>query len=69
MTKTITIFALLAFLNTAFATTVAAPAAGASAPVVKEVCRDRKDKNGEVKKVCKKVKIHKKHEGKPIPSK
>lgn len=34
------------------------------APVVKEVCRT---KDG--KKVCKKVKVHKKLDGKPVPTK
>ena len=44
---------------------------------VKEVCKDRKDKAGKVvvdktgkaKQDCKKIKIHKKLEGTPVPEK
>ena len=44
---------------------------------VKEVCKDRKDKTGKVvvdkagkaKQDCKKIKIHKKLEGTPVPEK
>jgi hypothetical protein len=43
----------------------------------KEICKDKKTASGEVVKgkdgkpvqVCKKVKIHKKHEGTPVPTK
>lgn len=34
---------------------------------VKEVCRVQKDKDGKDKKVCKKVKVHKKLDGTPVP--
>ena len=44
---------------------------------VKEVCKDRldkagkvvKDKSGKVKQDCKKIKVHKKLEGTPVPEK
>lgn len=44
---------------------------------MKEVCKDKKDKDGKVvknkegkpEKVCKKIKVHKKLEGTPVPEK
>ena len=44
---------------------------------VKEVCKDKKDKSGKVvvdksgkaKQECKKIKVHKKLEGTPVPEK
>lgn len=44
---------------------------------IKEVCKDKKDKNGKVingkdgkpEKVCKKIKVRKKLEGTPVPEK
>lgn len=48
----------------AFSETKPADAPKADAPKVKEVCRT---KDG--KKVCKKVKVHKKLDGKPVPKK
>lgn len=36
-------------------------------PQTKKVCVDTKDKDGKVKKECKDVKIHKKHEGTAVP--
>ena len=57
---------LIAFTSTAFA-----------AAEVKEVCRDKTDAKGAVVKgkdgkpvqVCKKIKVHKKHEGTKVPAK
>jgi len=57
---------LVAFAGTAFA-----------APEIKEVCKDKKTAKGEVVKgkdgkpiqVCKKIKVHKKHEGTKVPPK
>jgi hypothetical protein len=57
---------LVAFASTAFAT-----------PETKEVCKDKKNAIGQVVKgkdgkpvqVCKTIKIHKKHEGTPVPPK
>jgi hypothetical protein len=57
---------LIAFTSTAFA-----------APQIKEVCKDKKTAKGEVVRgkdgkpvqVCKKIKIHKKHEGTKVPPK
>lgn len=46
------------------ADTAAAPAVPASSPKYKEVC---KEKDG--KKTCKKVRVHKKLDGKPVPQK
>jgi hypothetical protein len=48
-----------------------------AAPEIKEVCKDKKDAKGQVVKgkdgkpiqVCKKIKIHKKHEGTKVPTK
>jgi hypothetical protein len=51
---------------------------GHAAAEIKEVCKDRKDKTGKVvvdKKTnkpvqeCKKIKVHKKLEGTPVPEK
>jgi len=39
------------------------------APKIKRVCKDSKDKKGKDVKVCKDVKIHKKHEGTKVPEK
>ena len=36
---------------------------------VKNVCVDKKDKSGNTVKVCKSIKIHKKHKGTAIPDK
>lgn len=47
--------------------TVAFAEAPKDAPKTKKVCVDTKDKNGAVKKECKDVKIHKKHEGTQVP--
>ncbi len=57
---------LVAFTSTAWATAE-----------VKEVCRDKTDSKGAVVKgkdgkpvqVCKKIKVHKKHEGTKVPTK
>jgi hypothetical protein len=57
---------LMAFATASFAT-----------PEIKEVCKDKKDAKGQVVKgkdgkpvqVCKKIKIHKKHEGTKVPPK
>ena len=62
---------LLAVLLVAFSSVAFAEAQ------VKEVCKDKKTASGEVVKgkdgkpvqVCKKVKIHKKHEGTAVPTK
>ncbi len=62
---------LLAVLLVAFAGTALAEAQ------IKEVCKDKKTASGEVVKgkdgkpiqVCKKIKIHKKHEGTKVPPK
>lgn len=62
---------ILAVLLVAFATTATA------APEIKEVCKDKKDAKGQVVKgkdgkpvqVCKKIKVHKKHEGTKVPAK
>lgn len=62
---------LLAVLLVAFAGTAFAEAQ------IKEVCKDKKTANGQVVKgkdgkpiqVCKKIKIHKKHEGTKVPQK
>jgi hypothetical protein len=62
---------LLAVLLVAFASVAFAEAQ------TKEVCRDKKDAKGEVVRgkdgkpvqVCKKIKIHKKHEGTAVPPK
>lgn len=57
---------------------ISAPATAAdSAPKYKTVCHDAKDKAGNVikdktgnaKQECKKIRIHKKHEGKKVPDK
>jgi glycerate-2-kinase len=50
---------------------------GHAAAEIKEVCKDRKDKAGKVvvdkagkaKQECKKIKVHKKLEGTPVPEK
>jgi hypothetical protein len=57
---------LIAFSSVAFA-----------APQIKEVCKDKKDAKGQVVRgkdgkpvqVCKKIKVHKKHEGTKVPPK
>ena len=57
---------LIAFTSTAWATAE-----------VKEVCKDKTDSKGAVVKgkdgkpvqVCKKIKVHKKHEGTKVPTK
>jgi len=62
---------LLAVLMIAFAGTVFAE------PQTKEICKDKKNANGQVVKgkdgkpvqVCKTIKIHKKHEGTKVPPK
>lgn len=62
---------LLAILLVAFSSTAFAAAE------TKEVCRDKTDAKGAVVKgkdgkpvqVCKKIKIHKKHEGTKVPAK
>jgi hypothetical protein len=62
---------LLAVLLVAFGSTVFAEAK------IKEVCRDKKTAKGEVVRgkdgkpvqVCKKIKVHKKHEGTKVPDK
>jgi hypothetical protein len=62
---------LLAVLLVAFTSTTFA------APQIKEVCRDKKDAKGQVVRgkdgkpvqVCKKIKVHKKHEGTKVPDK
>ena len=62
---------LIALLLVAFTSTVWATAE------VKEVCRDKTDAKGAVVKgkdgkpvqVCKKIKVHKKHEGTKVPTK
>ena len=64
--KTLTALLLVAFTSTAFA-----------AAEVKEVCKDKTDAKGAVVKgkdgkpvqVCKKIKVHKKHEGTKVPTK
>ena len=64
--KTLTALLLVVFASTTFA-----------AAEIKEVCRDKKDAKGAVVKgkdgkpvqVCKKIKIHKKHEGTKVPPK
>jgi len=48
-----------------------------AAPEIKEVCKDKKTAKGEVVRgkdgkpiqVCKKIKVHKKHEGTKVPPK
>ena len=62
---------LLAVVLMAFATVSFA------APEIKEVCKDKKTASGEVVRgkdgkpvqVCKKIKVHKKHEGTKVPDK
>jgi hypothetical protein len=62
---------LLAVVLMAFAT------ASFAAPEIKEVCKDKKDAKGQVVRgkdgkpvqVCKKIKVHKKHEGTKVPPK
>jgi hypothetical protein len=62
---------LLAVLLVAFSSTVFAEAQ------IKEVCKDKKDAKGQVVQgkdgkpvqVCKKIKVHKKLEGTPVPEK
>ena len=62
---------IIALLLVAFTSTVWATAE------VKEVCRDKTDAKGAVVKgkdgkpvqVCKKIKVHKKHEGTKVPTK
>jgi len=62
---------LIALLLVAFTSTAFAKAE------VKEVCRDKTDAKGQVVKgkdgkpvqVCKKIKVHKKHEGTKVPTK
>jgi hypothetical protein len=62
---------LLAVLLVAFGSTAFAEAQ------IKEVCKDKKTASGEVVKgkdgkpiqVCKKIKVHKKHEGTKVPTK
>lgn len=62
---------LLAVLLIAFVTTASAE------PETKQVCKDKKNANGQVVKgkdgkpvqVCKTIKIHKKHEGTKVPPK
>ena len=64
--KTLTALLLVAFTSTAVA-----------AAEVKEVCKDKTDAKGAVVKgkdgkpvqVCKKIKVHKKHEGTKVPTK
>jgi hypothetical protein len=36
-------------------------------PETKKVCIDEKQKNGNVKQICKTIKVHKKLDGKPVP--
>lgn len=63
--KTIILATVLLFTTQVFGQDkAAAPAVPASAPKYKEVC---KEKDG--KKTCKKVRIHKKLDGKPVPQK
>lgn len=69
MNKFFTAIVLTFFTATSFAQAAPAPDKGASSPQVKEVCRDKKGKDGKTKTVCKKVKIHKKLDGKPVPQK
>lgn len=66
MKKIITgiIFSTACALALAQAPAAPAPAQAASAPKYKTVC---KEKDG--KKVCKKIRVHKKLEGKPVPTK
>jgi hypothetical protein len=62
---------LLAVLLVAFTSTAFAEAK------IKEVCKDKKTAKGEIVKgkdgkpiqVCKKIKVHKKHEGTKVPPK
>jgi hypothetical protein len=62
---------LLAVLLVAFSSVAFAEAQ------IKEVCKDKKDAKGQVVRgkdgkpvqVCKKIKIHKKYEGTPVPTK
>ena len=62
---------LLAVLLVAFTSTAFAEAQ------IKEVCKDKKDAKGQVVngkdgkpiQVCKKIKVHKKHEGTKVPDK
>jgi len=62
---------LIAVLLVAFASTAWATAE------VKEVCKDKTDSKGQVVKgkdgkpiqLCKKIKVHKKHEGTKVPTK
>ena len=62
---------LLALLLVAFTSSVYATAE------VKEVCKDKTDSKGQVVKgkdgkpiqLCKKIKVHKKHEGTKVPTK
>jgi hypothetical protein len=56
---------------------VAVSSVAFAAPEIKEICRDKKDAKGQVVRgkdgkpvqVCKKIKIHKKHEGTKVPPK
>jgi hypothetical protein len=66
MKKLLISLCIVAFAGTAFA-----------APEIKEVCKDKvdkagkvvKDKKGEPIRECKKIKVHKKHEGTKVPAK
>jgi len=56
---------------------MAVATASFAAPEIKEVCKDKKTAKGEVVRgkdgkpiqVCKKIKVHKKHEGTRVPPK
>jgi hypothetical protein len=68
--KTFFTFILAAIFTTSvFATAASAPAPSASSPKTKQVCKVKKDKVGKDVKTCKTIKIHKKLDGKPVPSK
>jgi len=41
----------------------------AQATETKTVCHDRTDKHGVTKQVCKKIKVHAKFDGTPVPTK
>ena len=56
------------FTTSVFATQAPAPDSPASAPKTKQVCKVKKDKAGKDVKTCKVIKIHKKLDGKPVPS-
>jgi len=64
-------------LSIALATGFVATTPVLAAAEVKEVCKDKvdkagkpvKDKSGQVRQECKKIRVHKKLEGTPVPEK